>query len=361
MKRKGLLINAGEAEVKNIGDYIQSLAQAQFIGKWDELVEREKLNELSGDTPIKVVMNAWFMRHSECFPPSEIVEPLFISFHVTPKIENEFFNDAVVEYLKQHEPIGCRDYCTLEMMKKYGIDAYFSGCLTLTLGANYGSSVKDGKACFVDPYYEYGPGCSGRFKHLKTLALIGRYFFKLRKFADNFNSEFISMLYKISPKLNQLGMAACFYHTYKNFFSDEIIFDAEYINHQVVQKNFGGDKAKLEYAEALVKKYAKSKLVVTSRLHCALPCLGVETPVIFVSSEKLNGDSIRSSGRFGGLKELLNTVTWTSNGLVTESNAFKDTALQHEKCNYGNIPKNTDRYRHLAENLKSKVVEFLRS
>ncbi|MHB9292886.1 hypothetical protein Holit_01999 [Hollandina sp. SP2] len=41
---------------------------------------------------------------------------------------------AGIKYLKKHEPIGCRDYGTVKLLGKYGINAYFSGCLTLTLG-----------------------------------------------------------------------------------------------------------------------------------------------------------------------------------------------------------------------------------
>ena len=58
----------------------------------------------------------------------------------------------------------------------------------------------------------------------------------------------------------------------------------------------------MAYAEQLIKKYAASKLVVTSRIHCALPCLGIETPVIFTVGHALEeGADASSAGRFGGL------------------------------------------------------------
>jgi hypothetical protein len=55
-------------------------------------------------------------------------------------------------------------------------------------------------------------------------------------------------------------------------------------------------------AELLLEEYAKAKLVITSRLHCALPCLAFKTPVIFIHP---NLNDIR----FSGLLELVNHCT----------------------------------------------------
>ena len=53
-------------------------------------------------------------------------------------------------------------------------------------------------------------------------------------------------------------------------------------------------------AEELLSRYAKAQLVITSRLHCALPCLAMGTPVIFIHP-KYHEDT-----RFAGLREILN-------------------------------------------------------
>ena len=37
--------------------------------------------------------------------------------------------------------------------------------------------------------------------------------------------------------------------------------------------------------EDLLNKYASSQYVVTSRIHCALPCVGVGTPVLFTLND----------------------------------------------------------------------------
>lgn len=43
-------------------------------------------------------------------------------------------NRKALDVFKQSAPIGCRDISTMSFLVKLGIPAYFSGCLTLTLG-----------------------------------------------------------------------------------------------------------------------------------------------------------------------------------------------------------------------------------
>ncbi|WP_264821067.1 polysaccharide pyruvyl transferase family protein [Acinetobacter schindleri] len=33
----------------------------------------------------------------------------------------------------------------------------------------------------------------------------------------------------------------------------------------------------------MLEKYSTAKLVITSRIHCALPCLAMGTPVIYIN------------------------------------------------------------------------------
>lgn len=52
------------------------------------------------------------------------------------------------------------------------------------------------------------------------------------------------------------------------------------------------EKAKLETAASLLRLYRKqARLVITTRLHCALPCLAMGIPVVFFG----NGDDSRVS------------------------------------------------------------------
>lgn len=319
--KNGLLICSGTGINKNIGDYIQSLAQKQFLNAVDYYVEREKMDEFVAQEKVNVIMNGWFMRHPDKFPPSEWINPLFVSFHVVPRNADLMLKPQVVEYLKKYQPIGARDTGTCELLKSRGIDSYFSGCLTLTLGMKYHTEEKDDKVYFVDPYYEFGNGEKKWFpiRFFKALTYFLRYRKKVAKIYNSFICEFHSPLSRMSKKWDKKLMIASFYKAYSTMFDDEVLFQAEYVTHKVKQSLFKSDEEKLVYAENLLKKYAKAKLVITSRIHCALPCIGIETPILFVSSEKLEGDTLRSAGRFGGVIDFFHVMRWTPKGLLNRS------------------------------------------
>ena len=62
---------------------------------------------------------------------------------------------------------------------------------------------------------------------------------------------------------------------------------------------------RFKYATKLLDKYARAKLVISTRIHGALPCLALKTPIIFVNKHYDN--------RYQGLYELLNTIGINSN------------------------------------------------
>jgi hypothetical protein len=59
---------------------------------------------------------------------SEQIIPCYIGLFVYQKL-----NAAQIEHLKRHEPIGCRDYYTLNQCLDNGIDAFLFGCTTTVL------------------------------------------------------------------------------------------------------------------------------------------------------------------------------------------------------------------------------------
>ena len=56
---------------------------------------------------------------------------------------------------------------------------------------------------------------------------------------------------------------------------------------------------RLEKAEALLGAYAAAHAVVTTRLHCAMPCVAMETPVLLLTTAE-------DQERFAGLHEFVN-------------------------------------------------------
>jgi hypothetical protein len=93
-------------------------------------------------------------------------------------------------------------------------------------------------------------------------------------------------------------------------------------------------------ASVLLDRYKRARLVVTSRLHCALPCLAFGTPVIFI-------ESAADAYRFNGLRELLHVVPRAAvDGPI-------DTWWREE------FAANKRDWLHLRQGLLSRVAQFV--
>jgi hypothetical protein len=275
----------------NLGDYIQGLAARQFLPRVDQYVSREKLNEYSGPV-MKLIMNGWYMHHPENWPPSSNIIPLFISFHLTKRAAGIMLDEKGISYLKKYS-VGARDEPTLDLLKSNGIDSFFSGCLTLTLGESF--QHKPGKEIiFVDVLYKWY--FTGRRKRL------------LRK-----------------------------------VFTNDILDNPKLITHRYLGRDYPDEESRFQLAEAILKRYQNARLVVTSRLHCALPCLAMGTPVIFIDGYL----SSKDRNRFVGLSKLLNTVSICGQ---TISKNFDLESLS-----------NKDNHKVYVEKLKKKCKEFVNS
>jgi len=363
---KGILVCEGDGITKNIGDHIQSIAAKQFLDSFDDYVERENLDSYDKHNNIKVVMNAWYMHNPKRFPPSDNIKPLLTSVHIVPTIAEQMLSKASIEYFKKYEPIGCRDFATQKLLASKGIESYFSSCLTLTLGYGYKKykSESPKQVIFVDPYFETFRNSDGKFLVTQTATSIAgllKHRNKIKKLSRKayFESDVNAKAHKkektSKEKLKRLLHISAFYQAYSKLFEDDVLFEAEYLSHQIVQSDYPSNDSKMQLSDDLMKKYADSKLVVTSRIHTALPCIAVETPTIFVNSDNLSSSSnpIRSPGRFGGLIELLNVANYFSDegGSVVfdqvEGKIGKDTVIVNEES-----------YKEFAKKLQQDVQEF---
>ena len=76
--------------------------------------------------------------------------PIFVSFHLN---KTEYLTQDLIDYLKKYQPIGCRDWDTVILLKSNGIESFFSGCLTMTFGDIFSgmpSETKAYKEAFVE-------------------------------------------------------------------------------------------------------------------------------------------------------------------------------------------------------------------
>lgn len=363
MSKNGILVCAPRSKRKNIGDYIQSVAQEQFWDKTDCYVEREELDSFESDKPTNVIMNGWFMIKPQNYPPQPCINPLYISFHIDSRVAKRMLTPAAIEHLKKYEPIGTRDTDTKQLLEKYGIKAYFSGCLTTTLCLKYGNTTKDQPPVFVDPYYEVAGTKKNLYKwgmYARNIYYLFKNWRKVNKFIDRFDNEFWTWYGKLSRKFEKRVCASVFYETYKTICTDELIFNAEYVTHNVETTRFSTNDDWMEYARGLIRRYAKAKFVVTSRIHCALPCLGVETPVIFVQAGSLYDGTLRDDSRFGGLIEMFNVVSYEQGTIIPTTLAMKN-LLEKVKLNMSSAFINPELYKKYRDDMIIRTNNFVES
>ena len=96
--------------------------------------------------------------------------------------------------------------------------------------------------------------------------------------------------------------------------------------------------AKFALAEYYLYLYQSAHAVVTSRLHCMLPCLALETPVLAISG--------REPHRYAGLIDLVNHTT------------EEDYLSGKYKYSLDNPKANPERYKTIREKLIKQCSEF---
>lgn len=239
----------------NYGDDIQSLAAMKLLPKTDYILDRENLTAVK--EKVKLLCNGWFMENPKNWPPPDNIDPLFISMHISHNNDSikQMVNKNLVSYYKKHEPIGCRDYHTVSLFKSIGVKAYFSGCLTLTLENSFSEKDRTDKILFVDAFNKNLP--------------------------DDYRQ-------------------LCF----NKLIPDSIKNKVEIIKMSHSNENWG-EEQRLKHAEMLLEKYSTAHLVVTSRIHAALPCIALGTPVLFLD---VGFNTKNSRNRFKGVIDYFNKM-----------------------------------------------------
>ncbi len=323
----------------NIGDYVQSLAAKQFLTDSNPiLISRENLDQYSGEQ-VKLIMNGWFLLKGENFPPSEKITPLLVSHHINKSVHEHFKRDEVIDFYKRNEPVGCRDYFTVEFLKSYGVECYYTGCLTLTLSEKYSSNEKTDKIYFVDPRYKKLRGLSGK---LKMAYLFVTKFNTIRKIRNR---------YLRTNNTKSWKKTISFYSAFSQLFEDEVLTNAIYIKHYLPAKNFKNEAEIFAFTEQLLKQYASAQYIVTSRIHCALPSLSLGTPTLYID---IPNDHDISICRLNGIKELFHIIY--TNGSKLSCDILK----ANEKFNLKSTFKNKEDFKIIRDNIKETAINFMK-
>jgi hypothetical protein len=243
-----------KASTENLGDYIQILACLRlleemhlrpeiFLDRDTELASGPVLEACMGR--VVLPLNGWFkwtVGPDPQWPPHPKIIPVFIGFHVRPHQCPALLEPASVDYMKSHGPVGCRDPFTQRVLGERGVSTYLSNCLSLTFEAR-------------------GPGTTG-----DTVIVVSR------------DEELRDVL---PPQ-------------YRNHV---------YVNHHRVCDRFETYLAGASELLAFYREHAR--VVITTFLHCALPCIAMGIPVIaFSPRSKDRFQTISDAQRFSGLMQI---------------------------------------------------------
>jgi hypothetical protein len=119
--------------------FIKTCISEQKLGPYPlYFIDRDRASEFekpSNIDSILTICNGWWIGYGSDnktydFPYPSFISPIFISLHIA---HTDLLNTITIDYFKAHAPIGCRDNSTVKKFREKGVDAYFSGCLTMTL------------------------------------------------------------------------------------------------------------------------------------------------------------------------------------------------------------------------------------
>ncbi|MEX0852093.1 MAG: polysaccharide pyruvyl transferase family protein [Bauldia sp.] len=251
MSKVGLLAFATD----NLGDDLQAMAASAFLPRVDRMIDRDLLSKANLPEAHLVVMNSWFQLadrvlkvglRKKRFSPSDSIDPLFYGFCLGT---DRLLNDSWIPYLAAHQPIGSRDRVSIEKLASQSIAAQWTGCITLFFGRKLAPVPASERSGIV-------------FVDLPARAE--------RAFVPKQLRDRARRLTNVAPR--------------------EIVADPLRRMHRMAQT-----------CDIL----RRAELVVTSRLHVTLPCVGFGTPVVAVV-----GESPRTLRRFSGFDEFVPIVFW---------------------------------------------------
>lgn len=291
----------------NLGDETQGLAGIQALPRLDAFVERDRVEMVrftNVKTPplvynsslpddgrrVQVFFNAWWGTKTMTWPPPAYIDPISLSMHVQPRPEitsifrelpeSSVATEVVVEaastakswvyrlydkifgssspeetverplaapYLKSQAPIGARDTKTLQFLRDNGVQALFSACLTMTLSLP--NVERDNSVLIVDVN--------------ATAQLKGRV-------------------------------------------PDHVLDGSTFYTQKLLGDDAEDNVLRFVLAFERLLAYSRARLVITNRLHVAMPCVALGTPVIFVHGKTLPGGG---GNRMDGLDVFMHKMT----------------------------------------------------
>ncbi|MBQ8555064.1 MAG: polysaccharide pyruvyl transferase family protein [Clostridia bacterium] len=210
----------------NAGSDLLALAASRLLPRVDVLLDADALDaplaRLAPDDRVVALLPGVFLRSSAHWPPEEHIAPVCVGVHISEEdawgLPLATLDGAGRRALESCAPIGCRDARTAQRLRELGIPNELTACLTLTLTAQ--PTVRRGIVCCDVP----------------EAALSA-----LREYRS----------------------------------------DVTEVTHDMTQPQMDFS-LRMTHAEELLAAYASAEMVFTRRLHCAMACLAVGTPVLLL-------------------------------------------------------------------------------
>ena len=210
----------------NLGDDLVSLAAMQRLPRVDMVLDADALDAplpgMKDDDRLVLLSPGLFLRSSAHWPPEKHIIPVCVGVHISEEdawgMPVSSLDGAGYDALLACAPIAARDVRTANRLAKLKIPHTLTGCLSLAL--EYPPMKRSGVICCDVPE--------------DVLAL-------LREFRPDVTAV-THDLSDPSPDFN----------------------------------------CRMENARAMLTRYASAEMVFTRRLHCAMACLAVGTPVLLL-------------------------------------------------------------------------------
>ena len=220
---------AWQPQSDNLGDDLRTYAAMQLLPRIDRVLDADNLDapipDLSDNDRLVTLLSGNVLRENTHWLPEKHIAPVCVGVHLSQEdvwgIPFAQLNGAGKDYLTACAPIGCRDQRTVNLLEQTGIPHQLTGCLTLTLKRPQVRTQS--YVCCVDVPREV-------VETLQTYA------------AGTTVQELTHQLTDASTDFN----------------------------------------TRMDNVKQLLRIYAGAKFVVTRRLHCAMACLAMGTPVLLL-------------------------------------------------------------------------------
>lgn len=220
----------------NIGDDVQSLSLSQphLLGKPDLWIDRDQFADYANAGEVDLVANGFFLCASRsgklAFPPPPNIRTRYVALCAS-NIPN---SAETIAHFRASGPVGCRDLHSVKWCQNRGLEHYFASCPSCLLERDFDAPGKS-----VAPYDPDGP-----------IVLVDVNPKDLPPFGIS-NRPFLCLTNRVRPG-----------------------------DHRGAEARFAALRRRLRVLRS-------ASLVITNRLHVAMPCIGMGVPVVMVEADSL--------------------------------------------------------------------------